>query len=397
MPHQLPPPIDLVTTPESYSVTAITSSDDCRLRAVLLCAKNSGPRLPSGPEASIGSLVHDVREKWVEGLTDAVSPADLFDHVYQYTFESLSKDPFRRHFADLKATRTRGEWARIRRLALCDPSVPMLNPAPRGKLTPKWSAGLRAGSEVDLASVPLRLHGRADRIDREPDGVWVVRDYKTGSSLGPDGEIRGDYAFQMQCYGLMIRDEAPGSTVRLIVDDGEEHEVPFDMEVESHVRKRVGALVAAMPPAHATVAATSLAKPGAACAICSFRLSCASYRDAAPCWWRECPEGVDRIPGDTWGNVVSVTAKGTMSLILEDVAGRRVSVARLDARHELEGIEPGLPLWLFALNASGRGRRPDGRRYYPRNFYEMPRDRWERRAWGATVYVEHRPIGTKND
>lgn len=386
MPHQLPPPIDLVAAPESYSVTAVTSSYGCRLQAVLSCSKTWHPRLPSGPEAAIGSLVHEVREKWEEGLTSAESPAALFDRVYRETRERLSKDPLRRHFADLEATRTRSDWSRIRRLALGDPTPPVSKPCKEGKSAPKNPAGLRVGNEVDLASISLRLHGRADRIDRAPDRTWVVRDYKTGSALGPDGEIREIYALQMQCYGLMIRDEAPDATVRLILDDGEEHEVLFDRDVEDAVRARVDALLAAMPQAHATVAAASLATPGASCTMCSFRPACATYRKAAPHWWRSYPEDVDRIPVDTWGHVVAVTVKGMPSLILDDAAGRRVSVDRLDSRHELDGVEPGSPLWLFALNAAGRGRGTDGRRYHPRNFYEMPRDRWERRAWTATSY-----------
>ena len=390
MPHQLPPPIDVVAAPVSYSVTAITSSEACRLRTVLSCSKTWHPRLPMGPEASIGSLVHEVRERWEEGLTDAATPAEFFDQVYQATRESLSKDPLRRHFADLEATRTRSAWARVRRLAVGDPPPPMPKPITEGKSESKKSVGLRVGSEVDLASMSLRLHGRADRIDRAPDGTWVVRDYKTGSALGPDGEIREIYALQMQCYGLMIRDEAPGAIVRLILDDGEQHEVLFDPDAEEAVRARVDAMVAAMPPAHATVGAGLLATPGASCTMCSFRLACESYREVAPRWWRSYPEDVDTIPGDTWGRVVCITTKGTLSLTLDDAAGRRVSVERLDLRHELDGIQAGSPLWLFSLNAAGRGRGTDGRRYHPRNFYEMPRDRWERRAWAATVYGDRR-------
>lgn len=397
MPHQLPSPIDVVAAPESYSVTAITSSDGCRLRAVLSCSKTWHPRLPSGPGAAIGSLVHEVREKWEEGLTDAESPAALFDRVHRETCEKLLRDPLRRHFADLEATRTRSEWARIRRLALGDPAplTPKPMPSTEVKSVSKKPVGLRVGSEVDLASISLNLYGRADRVDRAPDGAWVVRDYKTGSALGPDGEIREIYALQMQCYGLMILDEAPSATVRLILDDGEEHEVPFGPDAEDTVRARVDALMAVMPPAHVAVEAPSLASPGASCAMCNFRLACASYRDAAPRWWRSYPDGVDRIPGDTWGHVVGVTVNGTLSLVLDDVAGRRVSVDRLDSRHELDAVEPGSSLWLFALNAAGRGRGNDGRRYQPRNFYELPRDRWEQRAWAATAYVDRcAPIPT---
>lgn len=388
MPHQLPQPIDVVAAPASYSVTAITSSDGCRLRAVLSCSKTWYPRLPSGPGASIGSLVHDVRERWEEGLTDAATPAELFDRTYQAMREALASDPLRRQFADLEATRTRSEWARVRLLALGDPTSKLTpNVGAKRKSMPKKPIGLRVGSEVDLASPTLRLHGRADRIDRSADGTWVVRDYKTSSALEPDGNVREAYALQMQCYGLMIVDESPGLNIRLILDDGEEHEVPFDSSAKESARARVYSLVAAMPPTHAAVDASLLASPGPACALCSFRLACASYRDAAPRWWRSYPDGVDRIPSDSWGHVVSISEKGTLSLTLDDAAGRRVSVERLDPRHELSGVGPGTALWLFGLNATGRGRGTDGRRYQPRNFYEMPRDRWERRAWAMTVYV----------
>ena len=76
-----------------------------------------------------------------------------------------------------------------------------------------------------------------------------------------------------------------------------------------------------------------------------------------------------------------------MDVTLEDSAGRRVRIDRLAHRHGITASYVGRVLWLFDLESPVPGRDFKGHRYHPRVFHELPRDRRERRAWGAQVFL----------
>src|SRR5690606_17062087 len=63
----------------------------------------------------------------------------------------------------------------------------------------------------------VELRGKADRIDRLPDGTLAIVDYKTGAP--PSGrEVEGGFALQLGTLGLMARagafQDLSGQTVR---------------------------------------------------------------------------------------------------------------------------------------------------------------------------------------
>lgn len=383
----LPGCLDAIVVPECFSVTAVAACGGCRLRAVLGSSRSNSYRLPSGPEAAIGTLVHRVKEKWADRTDATVSPDDVFDAEYAALVRELELDADRRHFADLSATLSPSQWSMVRRqvVAQCSALSPLGTASSTRSPSPEKP---RLGAEVDLEARSLRIRGRADRIDKDGSGGWVVRDYKTGSVLRPDGTPRPDYTLQMQCYGLMITEHSPSSEVRLILDDGDEYQVPFDHEVRDSTREFLRTLTAGMPAAGAVGDAADLATPGAACTTCAFRVACRAYRREAPAWWAEYPRDVERIPSDTWGIVRGVTGGAQTSLILDDDAGRKVRVDGLDQRHGLVDARTGDRVWAFALNAAGPARGFDGRQFHPRNFFELPRDRRERRAWGVVTFAE---------
>jgi PD-(D/E)XK nuclease superfamily len=385
MVRPLPPGLDTVSVPECLTVTGIVSSHGCRLRAVLASSQSAASRLPSGPAAAIGTLVHRTVEKWAAGTSEHETPDKLFTEEYAALVAELESDPDRRHFANLSGTRSPSQWSLLRSqvVAQCSALLPLRKAggAPKGP-----ADALRVGSEVTLESADLRIRGRADRLDKDADG-WIVRDYKTGSATTPEGELRTDYAMQLQCYGVMVATRSPKSNIRLIIDDGEEHEVPFDGPARDEARKFIEDFVERIPADGGSVHAPSLATPGLGCSACAYRLVCTAYRGIAPEWWHEYPSGIDRIPFDTSGTVVEISHGQETSVLLEDNAGRMVRVDRLDLRLGLVDVRKGDGLSVFSVLPVGAVFGFNGHRFHPRNFYELPRDRRENRAWEAAAFA----------
>lgn len=387
----LPPYLGSVVVPECFSVAGVASCGGCRLRLVLASSASCTYRLPSGPDAAIGTLVHRVKERCALRSTPSLTPEEIFDSEYAALISDLESDIDRRHFAHLSETRSPSQWSMVRRRAIaqCSSSSAltrvMESEGPRARSHPNRAP--RSGHEIELESQALRIRGRADSVEREGPDRWVVRDYKTGAVVDSGGDLRPEYVMQIRCYGLMIAEMAPTSDVRLILDDGEAHEVPFDDSARAEALEFVLGLIGTMPSAGSTGPASDLARPGSACATCPHRVVCAAYREQAPRWWRDHPTDIDHLPFDTWGRVLDVLHGQQISLMLEDDAGRRVKVDRLGSRHGLADVMKGHRLWLFSLNRVGIARGFDGRSFYPRNFFELPRDLREQRAWTVVAFV----------
>jgi hypothetical protein len=184
----------------------------------------------------------------------------------------------------------------------------------------------------------------------------------------------------------MILERVAGAHIELIADDGTEHTVPFEEKDVSDTRAWLLGTLAGLP-AGVSRSASSLAKPGPTCAGCSVRHVCPAYREAAPELWRE---GSDTgpMPIDTWGIVTSsMTSNDAMlTLELEDAARRRVKLFRLDRRHDaLRAIQPGDALWFFGL-CGWASQGADRRWRHPRNFWELPADATQKRAWSLAVF-----------
>jgi PD-(D/E)XK nuclease superfamily len=238
-----------------------------------------------------------------------------------------------------------------------------------------------------MESVRLRLRGRADRVQRIGPHLFEVRDFKTGATLEENGDIKEEIVLQLRAYGLMLLEQHPRAEVRLVVDDGCEREVSFDTRARRDAESKISALAKSMP-ASSVVSAMSLASPGRSCWSCPVRHICPAYQAAAPSWWRQYPEGIERISSDTWGEVLAVNITDTVDVVMRDHAGRRVRIARIDPRHGIDGQHVGDRLWLFGLDATGATRGFDGKRFHPRSFHELPRDRVERRAWVLQVFSQ---------
>lgn len=345
--------------------------------------------LPSGPWAAKGTLAHRVIESWSRSGAMG-DPSTVFAEEVGRLRTELENDPGRAHFAELPDVFGRAEWNSFRAWVLgrCADTARVLQPRGLPSREKAKTGSPSTGVEVSLSSDNLRLRGRADRIRRIAPGVYEIRDYKTGAVVDDDDEVRSDTALQLEAYGLMLAETEPFAEIVLVVDVGREYAIAFDQVARERARMKIGAMTARFPAA-GEQAMDDFAVPGRDCLGCRIRHVCKTYLAKAPEWWSRYPEGSDRIPNDTWGIITSVK-QGTTGLdfVIDDAAGRRVHIEGLEARHRLEAAAPGDFFWSFELEASGPARDFKGRRYQPRVFHELPRDRRERRAWAAQAFYD---------
>lgn len=385
MNEPLPPALETVSIPEKFSPSSLGSAKGCALRLVASSVSRAElpNRLPSGPEASVGQLVHRVLERAAKGFEGA--DEELFDDEYQRAVADLASDPHRRHFADLSATRTPAQWANLRAwvLSRADSARRKVRPGRGGAAASDRGV---EGAERGFESTRLRLRGRADLVRRVEGNVLEVRDYKTSGVLDGNGEVKSDIALQLRAYGLLVLEREPRATVRLIVDDGTDREVEFGPDEQADAEATISAVTAGMPPA-GIVSAAALAMPGDACWGCAIRHTCPAYRAQAPSWWTNYPPELSSAPLDTWGDVLERREGAGQVLVLRDAASRRVRVSGVDPRHGLANAI-GKRIWFFGLAATGSSRGFDGTRFHTRSFHELPRDTLERRAWATMAFVE---------
>src|SRR5262249_52599518 len=106
----LPPRLEVISVPPYFPASGIGYAIGCRLRFVetALPLSEVPDRLPAGPEASIGLLMHKVLER-ASQVAD-LSLEEIFDSEYNRTIEEIVRDPKRCHFAKLALTKSRSEW-----------------------------------------------------------------------------------------------------------------------------------------------------------------------------------------------------------------------------------------------------------------------------------------------
>jgi hypothetical protein len=107
--------------------------------------------------------------------------------------------------------------------------------------------------------------------------AFEIRDYKTGSVLDEDGCVKEEVALQLRAYGLMILENHPTASVRLVVDDGLDHEVEFDEVARIAAMKTIEGILARVPAA-GILQIDRTARPGAGCFGCRVRHVCPAYR-----------------------------------------------------------------------------------------------------------------------
>ena len=241
----LPPVLRQIRPPEVLSPSRFSDLRRCPLSVVHGLREEE--LLPPNPLAILGELIHTVRHELRdrplgsdEEVGDAVDAA--FGAGKARIEAELAGDPSTRRFVPLDRAIDRTSW--LERMASLREWVAVSSGASRTKAhrdrgRPRVtqepghnrrasSAEVPVGSERALRAPALRLSGRPDLIERDPEGVLHVTDFKTGRVVDGNGRPFGGYALQVRLYGLMIERIDPSSAVRLWLQGTERVEVPWD-------------------------------------------------------------------------------------------------------------------------------------------------------------------------
>ena len=393
----LPDPIRQVTIMETFSVSQIVAADECFLKVLVTRQEDGVVPLPPNPFAELGKVFHSLLEEAVRGLFDeeVVSQKGIekvLDRLMKETHGRLEKDPRTASFADLTRTMTILEWERKRR-SIIDVALEFVDNVRHGELTSHGARNKRfcfedaqgdgRWVEVPIDVPDLRLKGRIDVLERKGGEIKIL-DLKSGRSQDSSGEIRPKIALQLRLYGIMAKVLDPRARVTLVVNNGEEHLIPFDStvctETMAWLRSTMGSLIPG-----SIITADKCARVGPDCLWCGIRHRCERYFREVPNLWDREVEW--RLPLDTWGTVERLESNnfGLVNLTLLDGGNRRVKIFRV-RKARLEGLNVGGRVWFFDLAAS----RPTfrGRMWrHPLNFHEIDDSDDTNRAWSLKVFA----------
>ena len=406
MTNRLPAPVTTVAIPEMLSPSTLALAAECPLRAVLSAAPGHHPRLPIHPAAKRGALFHTLLERAAKGAinrTNGERPA--VEHELRRLLDvaeaSLQADPSTAHFARLDMTLSAVEWHNVTRDVLAS-AQELLAAAPEYEAGRERGAALRFSelpefgrfAEVRIDAPALRLSGRMDVVERQTLGTITIRDYKTGKVRERDGSVLPRIALQLRLYALAIKSIAPTVRVDLFAMEGTPVPIAATDDVIAETRDWLQNILHLLPPG-ATIDTRSLANPGPQCAFCAFRHVCPRYLDEAPGLWLTGVEAAP-MPYDSWGEITEAKFEGDFSMVdIVDAAGRKVKITRLSARHgNSTDFVRGQRLYLFGL-VTHRTNIIGGRYFHPRNFFELPVDVTQRRAWSLAVFTQNELDGNE--
>lgn len=379
-------PINAVVVPEAFSVTAVAAYAGCGLRLLISQKSWAHQRLPSGPDAAIGTFLHAVFDRASRSVNETAS--EIFNAELKKMTDSLRNDPQRAHFSDLAKTRSVMEWRNIRVMALskCES---LLKKSQHNRVAvdshPKQYNG--TGSEIALKSAAMRVSGRSDQIQRIGLNSYLIKDYKTGRAFDEEGRVLLPIRFQLQLYALLAEELYPNSEIKLVVETSHSlQEIEWNEDERSKALSRL-AEITGLYRAGSTQDGGVIASPSNECFVCAFRHVCLAYLTTAPSWWKKTPNSISVISSDTWGTITNtIHTQFGIDIILEDAAGRRVYVRGLRDRPELHLVTKGDQIAVFGLERTGTGRDWSGHIFHPHTFHEQSFDRRSRPAWATKVF-----------
>jgi CRISPR/Cas system-associated exonuclease Cas4 (RecB family) len=386
----LPPPIDSVLVPSSFSVSTLVSLERCALSVLGTShcqeVRADGVLVPH-PKALLGTILHHARAEVREGRWgDARDPLDAFRSVFQTALTS-AEDELREelHTANLVPLRVavgRREW--LRRVGQGERWASSLDhvvssrehPRTLGPLlaharpTSGATPAVRLGAEESLLDAELRLKGRPDWSEQCGPDLVVVSEFKSGRIVDDDGVLLEEHVVQVQAYALMLERAKPGIRVDAYIEGAERVPVHWGGPQRERLLERLRALDARLPHGRQLVA-DDLASPGSHCRFCRIRPVCSRYLRDVPSCWPDLAGAVLPLPLDVWGVVEHVEQKGAgASLRLTDAGGRRVLVEGLVAEGMID-VMPGDDVWFFNLESS-EDLDQHGAKVQPRNFHQVP-------------------------
>lgn len=385
----LPPPINSVIVPSSFSVSTLVALERCAL-SVLGKSDCHGVRadgvLVPHPTALLGTILHHARAEVREGRWgDARGPLDAFRTVFQdaltFAEDELREDLHTTNLVPLRAAVGRGAW--LRRVERGERWAASLGHVVSSRERPRALGPLlahtapmseaptpvRLGAEEPILDADLRLKGRPDWSEPAGPGLVVVSEFKSGRIQDEDGVVLEEHAVQVQAYALMLERAQPGIRVEAYVEGVDRIPVPWGRHQRERLLERLRALGARLPDGR-ELAADDLASPGSHCRFCRIRPVCSRYLRDAPSWWSDLPGAVRPLPLDVWGVVEDVQERhACVSLRLTDAGGRRVLVDGLVVGGT--SVMRGDDVWFFDLESS-EDLDQHGAKVQPRNYHQVP-------------------------
>jgi hypothetical protein len=390
---KLPSLLAKVRIPKYFSPSTFKDLVDCPLSVVHGLSEHE--LLPLNPKAVLGNIIHEVMYEVglleLNSAQEAVHAAqDLFARILKAKENDLHEDEETSNLIPLR--RAVGLTAWRDRIANFNRWVQSSSPlfvnrleAPstrsRTSLTnldnDMRTSELFTGSEVPLYVPELRLAGRPDRLERRPDGIINVIDFKTGPIFGIEGRVKEQFILQLYLYALMIEAIDHGVSPRLWIQGTQLIELSWNIEVrEETIEKLEG--VATTLPENKFLDARMLAETGPQCFRCRIRHRCPKYHDVASNWWLETSISKKVAPFDIWGRVSRVYKQGGTAdqIEIKDAAGRNVRITGLNSRFKYMDIAPGKEIYFFGLQPS-ENFRSHGIFKHPQNFHgSAPSNAW---------------------
>lgn len=383
---ELPSSVSSVRIPSCFSPSNFADLLRCPLS--VLHGLNDYELLPPHPRALLGTLVHHVmdrvRRSTPRSAEIAVEMAtSVFNEFLKLEEQRLYEDITTRELVPLRRAVGRTAWRnRLAYLKAWAAAVVTAHGPGDGsfrvrgyrysRATPNARKArtdtVRVGTEIPLVVPELRLSGRPDHLERDPDGTIHVTDLKTGPVLDREGRPDESYALQIRLYALMIEQVEPRAKVRLWLEGAQRIEVPWDDTVRAAVNETLEEVLTLLPEGKSLEAETA-ASTGPQCWRCRIRHRCPLYLREAPSWWMRTSVVGPVAPFDVWGQVLdSDISEGRVTGVeVRDVVGRRVRVRGLESRLA-DTPHPGAAIWFFNLEPSEA--LPMHRVYaHPRNYH----------------------------
>lgn len=386
----LPPAIEQITVPESFSPSQWARLEACPLS---VWAEKAGV-LPESIEVVVGRILHDVRARYRSISRDASTTLDalLSDVVEEYEIQ-LRDNPDTAALIPIPQAFGQRKWVdvKLRLRAWAESRLPTRAPRSRemGAREPGGtpSSSLRLGDEAPWNVPNLRLRGRPDHVSIAPDGALEIVDYKSGNVFDREG-VLPPVVDQLHLYALMS-ESLTDRPVRLSVQGRQGIPIEWGESERTAIVSRLSSLSEAYP-AGELLDASTVARPGSNCVGCRLRPQCERYLHDVPRWWPNTGEHPRPLPLDSWGTLRH-RSPGPLgsTLHIEDAAGRTVLISGIDPRHGVETAEVGDEVYGFTL-AAGEDQFMHGRWLHPRAFHERsPSARW-RSATSPAFFTRQR-------
>lgn len=376
----LPEPLQRVSVEKSIAPSALAIGVVCVLRRQ--GREMDGSRIAGlieSPWAVVGTLVH----RAIQIADGRLNIMEVFEELVRRREIELLEDSRRRHFVPLRGVIGEGGWSS--RLAIIESRRGSGEPLPLSRLDFKKDLAPvvpHSDHEVWLESELLGLRGSADLLEFIGDHSIRITDWKTGSTMNSDGEVKVSYRLQLAAYRMLVREQWPDRKVETYLFNGEPLLVQVTSDDEVAVRQSVSVIKRAID-GRSDARAEDLAFLGTECADCTIRHRCPTYMGELRRTGRGMLATEGQWFGDVLGSVSSLQTRGDTTVVnLTLPSGATAQMRLTSGRTEVSGLK-GQTVVGFGLIPLARRSRATGQILDPLMYEESSQSR---RAWQAEIF-----------